>query len=32
MLELKNIGIRAIELEDLALIQRWRNNEKLRKY
>ena len=32
MVKLDNIGIRAIEVEDLPLIQTWRNNEKLRRY
>ena len=32
MVELENIGIRAIEIEDLPLMQQWRNNENLRRY
>lgn len=32
MVILDNIGIRAIEVEDLPLLQKWRNNENLRKY
>ena len=28
----KNIGIRSIELTDLSTIQKWRNNEDIRKY
>lgn len=32
MVKLENIGIRAIEIEDLTLIQKWRNDEKLRRY
>ena len=32
MIELGNVGIRAIELGDLETIQSWRNNESLRKF
>ena len=32
MVIMGNIGIRAIEVEDLPIIQRWRNDERLRKY
>ncbi len=32
MVKLNNIGIRAIELDDLSIIQSWRNDENLRKY
>ena len=32
MVELDSIGIRAIEKNDLSIIQQWRNNENLRKY
>ncbi len=32
MVTLENIGIRAIEIEDLSLIQEWRNNQSLRRY
>tara|TARA_B100002051_G_C16603306_1_gene569227 strand:- start:333 stop:866 length:534 start_codon:yes stop_codon:yes gene_type:complete len=28
----KNIGIRSIEFDDLSIIQKWRNNENIRKY
>ena len=27
-----NVGIRAIEIEDLPIIQKWRNDENLRQY
>jgi RimJ/RimL family protein N-acetyltransferase len=32
MVEFKNIGIRAIEIDDLIVIQKWRNDENLRQY
>lgn len=32
MVEFKNIGIRAIEIDDLILIKKWRNDENLRQY
>ena len=32
MVILENLGIRAIEIEDLAIIQKYRNNEGLRQY
>lgn len=32
MVTLDNIGIRAIEIEDLAIIQKYRNDERLRQY
>ncbi len=32
MVKLDNLGIRAIEIEDLTIIQKWRNNQDLRQY
>ena len=32
MIELDNIGIRAVELDDLEIIKSWRNDEGLRRY
>ena len=32
MVKLDGVGIRAIEVEDLQVIQTWRNDEKLRRY
>ena len=32
MVILENLGIRAIEIEDLPIIQKYRNNEDLRQY
>ena len=32
MVIIDNIGIRAIEIDDLAIIQKWRNDENLRQY
>lgn len=32
MVEIKDIGIRAIEFDDLTIIQKWRNDENLRQY